>query len=102
MGKFEIQEIAIRHIKEHEQGSSEWDLAVYALSTTLNNTHKECLEQMAITPTYDGDIISKRHRDDLIAMKLANKVMFNNEFGYTSTNYTGGFILKCMKENQNG
>jgi hypothetical protein len=54
----------------------------------------EQLEQMAEKPIYDGDVICKTYRDALITLGLASRVMYRGGFGYTSTNYLGGHILK--------
>ena len=60
------------------------------------------LNQLVNGPVWDGDIISKTDRDELIELKLAVRVCCKGEEGYTGATYTGYTINKKYKEFKNG
>lgn len=45
-------------------------------------------------PVWDGDVISKGDRDDLLQLKLASRACVKGEQGYTVANYYGWDVLK--------
>lgn len=47
-------------------------------------------------PVWDGDIVSKSERDDLIDIGLATRVSVKGEQGYTAANYTGWDVLSAI------
>lgn len=60
-------------------------------------TH-EVLRQLVNGPVWDGDVISKSYRDDLIDWKLAVRICAKGEQGYTAATYLGFSVLKFLGE----
>jgi hypothetical protein len=57
----------------------------------LTHTQLECLEQL-ISPVWDGNLISKQGRSDLVAMGLVERcdgLNFATQDGYTVLKYLG-------------
>lgn len=90
----EIVRQAIEVLQKREQGSEEYECAAYALKIAMGATHVEALEQLVQKgPVYDGDVISKSARDDLIHWGLAQRAYVQGEAGFTAANYVGGDVL---------
>jgi hypothetical protein len=52
------------------------------------------LRQLVATgPVWDGDVISKSDRDELIRLGLATRVMVGGAWGWTAATYLGGHVL---------
>lgn len=45
-------------------------------------------------PVWDGDVISKQARDDLLKCQLASRACVKGEQGYTVANYRGWDVYK--------
>lgn len=61
-------------------GSIVWD--------ALSSGHREVLKQLLFQgPVWDGSIITKSYRDDLIRYGLAVRCCFMGEQGYTAATY---------------
>lgn len=56
------------------------------------------LEQLLKGPTWDGDVIGKSARDDLLSLGLAVRCCVNYEQGYTAASYLGYTIYKIGTE----
>jgi len=68
-------------------GAIAWD--------ALPSSHREQLSQLLFQgPVWDGYIISKADRDDLIDLGLAVRCCFQGEQGYTAATYIAYSIFK--------
>jgi len=45
-------------------------------------------------PVYDGDVLSKSARDDLLRLGLASRAVVKGQEGYTVANYFGANVLR--------
>ena len=71
-------------------GSVVWD--------ALSPDRREVLKQLLFQgPVWDGNIASKRARDDLIAYGLATRCCFMGEQGYTAATYTAYSVFRQGK-----
>jgi len=92
----EIVRLAIQHLGAKEQGSASYEIAAYALQQAMGGTHREVLGQLVMHgPIYDGDVISKSARDDLIHWGLAQRACVNGQQGFTAANYCGWDVLRA-------
>jgi len=86
----EIVEQAVRLLAQSQQCSDGYDVAVFALHCALSGVHREVLGQLVERgPVWDGDIISKSARNDLMDWGLATRVCVKGEQGFTGANYRG-------------
>lgn len=61
----------------------------------LSSGQREVLKQLLFQgPVWDGSIIAKSYRDDLIDYKLATRCCFLGEQGYTAATYTAYSVFK--------
>lgn len=58
----------------------------------------ESLQQLVNGPVFDGDVISKFNRDNLIKMGIATRVCYRGQQGFTAAAYIGYTILKVVIE----
>lgn len=64
------------------------------LRGALTRGHIESLGQLVRKgPVWDGDVISKEARRDLIELGLASRTMKAGQWGYTVATYRGGHVL---------
>lgn len=88
--------LALSQLISHEQGSEEYQLAAFALNVVMGAAQREQLAQLVRQgPVYDGDLISKSARSDLIEWGLAGRACIKGEQGYTVANYRGWDVLKA-------
>lgn len=88
--KQEIVQQALAVLAKHDQCSAEYDVAVFALHHAIRASHGESLMQLVEHgPIWDGDVISKSRRDDLIRWRLATRVCVKGEQGFTAATYRG-------------
>lgn len=60
--------------------------------------HKEQLKQLFYQgPVYDGSVISKSARDDLLKLGLAVRCCFMGEQGFTAASYAAYSVVKQWK-----
>ena len=58
----------------------------------------ESLEQLVDDgPVWDGDVISKQYRDDLLDLNLAVRVCVKGEQGFTGGTYLAYVVLQKIK-----
>ena len=82
-----------------DQCEPEWDQAAADAYNAMASGHREVLKQLVETgPVWDGDVIAKSYRDDLLEWKLATRVVVRNEQGFTGATYTGWSVLKRGSE----
>ena len=80
-----------------DQCSDSYDVATFALNKAMSSGHREVLDQLVSHgPTWDGDIISKCHRDDLLEWGLASRACVKGEQGFTVANYRGANVLHAV------
>lgn len=66
----------------------------------LSDGQREVLNQLLHQgPIYDGNIISKAARDDLIEFGLATRCCYMGESGYTAATYPALVVFKSGKAN---
>lgn len=74
-----------------------WLLAAFAFNALLGPGHREVLQQLVQHgPVWDGHIISKVHRDDLMAASLASRACVKGEQGFTAANYAGWNVHQAL------
>lgn len=96
MNKTLLKQILIV-LDKYDQCSEEYDIAAFALANIMSSTHREQLHQLVKDgPVWDGDVVSKSHRDDLISWGLATKVCFKGEQGYTGANCRGWDVWSLL------
>lgn len=59
--------------------------------------YEQLLQLVKNGPIYDGDVISKSRRNDLIRWKLAVRCCFKGEQGYTAASYYGWTVINTEK-----
>lgn len=71
----------------------------YANIVAVNIDKKliESLEQLVNGPVFDGDVISKQCRDDLLSLGLAVRVCHKGEQGFTGATYFAHTVSKTLK-----
>lgn len=67
------------------------------IAKELNPKYHEQLIQLVNGPIYDGDVIDKSLRTDLIGMGLAVRVCCNGEQGFTGATYTAYTVAKRLE-----
>lgn len=79
-----------------EWGSTEHDVALFALWRAMTPGHHEQLHQLLFHgPVADGDVLSKSFRSDLIALGLAVRCCSKGEQGYTAASYRAYTVWKA-------
>ena len=82
-----------------DQCTDQYDVATFALAKALTPVHREQLLQLVKNgPVWDGDVISKSHRSDLLDWGLASRACVKGEQGYTVANYRGWDVHKAIAE----
>lgn len=59
------------------------------------------LKQLVKNPTWDGDVVCKSHRDELLIMGIATRICCNGEQGYTAAKYIAYCILNQINKIEN-
>lgn len=94
----DVLRAAVKGLHASEQGSGTYATASFAIYHALSGAHREALSQLVKQgPVYDGDVISKSLRDDLMQLGLANRVCYKGEQGYTAANYAGWDVLRSVE-----
>lgn len=91
----------IRKLIDKAHLSDNYDEAVEALVFVFPKSHIESLRLLVDGPVHDGDVISKRERDDLIDMGIGIRVCYKGEQGFTGAKYIGYSILKAIDNRNN-
>jgi hypothetical protein len=74
----------------------------HIVACLLDKRLREQLAQLANGPTYDGDVVGKCGRDELLDMGLAVRVCHKGEQGYTGATYFALPVLKRINEIKSG
>lgn len=92
----ELMRSAGETLKNADQCSRAYEIAAFALYHAMTGSHREALDQLVKDgPVYDGNVVSKAHRDDLMTLGLATRVCYKGEQGYTAANYIGWDVLRA-------
>lgn len=77
--------------------SGDWARDQFQIWKTLSGSAQETLHGLCKNgPTYDGDVLSKTGRDELLRQKLASKIVVaNGEDGYQAATYLGLHVFKA-------
>jgi hypothetical protein len=87
---------ALSVLLDHEPGSEEYQVAAFAISSAIDDTHWNMLVQLVQDgPVCDGDVVTKGAQDDLIAWGLATKVCVRGTAGYTGANCLGLAVFQA-------
>jgi len=79
---------AIELVRSPDTPPDRHDQMVKMIVGSMTPSHWEVFEQLHFTgPVWDGSIISKSHRNDLIEVGLATRVCYKGAQGYTATTY---------------
>lgn len=81
----------------HQNNDAYFDL-VKAIARLLPKGALEQLKQLVGGPVWDGDVISKLYRDELISLCLAVRVCNKGEQGYTAATNIAFSILKAGEQ----
>lgn len=74
-------------------GGDGYEVACAELRAALTSAQREVLGQLVRSgPVWDGDVVSKSARDDLLRWGLASRAHYRGEQGYTVANYLGGHV----------
>ena len=66
------------------------------LAKTRRDLHEPLYQLCTRGPVWDGDVISKSHRDELIALGACAKVLVKGEDGFNAATYFGSYLLKAF------
>lgn len=81
---------------EMDQCDEKYEALAQSVWQGMDPGHREALGQLVNEgPVYDGDIVSKSHRDDLMSWGLANRCCVKGQQGFASANYTGWDVFKA-------
>ena len=90
----------ILHIDEQSTESEiQWATDIIEAVNSLSGAAREVLEQIFIAgPTFDGDVISKQGRDELLKHNFLAKVFIANGVdGYQAVTYRGGCAMRLLE-----
>lgn len=80
-----------------------YDVFVKVLWETLNSSEREQLSQLVYYgPVYDGDILCKKSRTNLVNLGLATRLVMYNEDGYNAATYRGRSIMRYAENTEPG
>lgn len=86
------KEIAER-IWERHTSDDAWQALVLELRGELSKVQLESLAQLVKHgPVWDGDVVSKHTRDELLQLRIASRAIVKGKEGYTVANYIGGRV----------
>jgi hypothetical protein len=85
-------EHAIRQMEGIDEGYSAFGAIAW---DAMSNGMRDQLRQLLFQgPVWDGNVISKSDRDDLINLRLATRCCFLGEQGYTAATYMAYSVFK--------
>lgn len=77
-------------LANNPQCNSAYEVACYAMHHALESWQRNTLAQLIEHgPIWDGNILSKNGRDDLISLGLASRACVKGQQGFTVANYIG-------------
>lgn len=85
-------------LAQADQCSDDWNIDVKDLAKLIEKDYKASLQQLLFHgPVYDGNVISKTRRDDLITLGLAVRVCFKGTQGFTAATYLAFSVNEYWK-----
>ena len=87
--------------RAHTDGDDYFEV-VSAIALILPKSLHEQLYQLVHGPTWDGDVICKSYRDELLDMGLAARICCKGEQGYTGGTYIGYSVLQKLPKKEAG
>lgn len=86
----------LRHnVLNADQAESRYNDCCREALGMMNSLQREALRQLVEQgPVWDGDVLSKSARDDLLQCGLASRACVKGEQGFTVANYRGWDVLK--------
>lgn len=77
----------------------DFDALLVDIRLALSASHREQLQQLIRQgPVWDGDVISKADRGDLIRWGLAARVIVKGKDGFTAATYRGAHVMSDRVE----
>lgn len=80
-----------------DTGSSYDTLALNVASYLTPGEVEQLGQLLEQGPTWDGDVVSKSHRDFLLKVGLACRVAYRGEQGHTACTYSGQAVYRYAK-----
>lgn len=74
----------------------------HLVACELNKSLIEQLRQLVNGPVWDGDVIAKSYRDELMYLGLATRVCCKGEQGFTGATYFAFSVLKRYDQIEKG
>jgi hypothetical protein len=74
----------------------------HLIACFLDKRLHEQLQQLVNGPVWDGDVIAKSYRDELIELGLAVRVCCKGEDGFTGARYIAKTVCKKIEEIRTG
>lgn len=75
---------------------------VHLVAVNLPKRLHEQLSQLVQNPVWDGDVISKSYRNELIDIGLAIRVCAHNQQGYTGATYFAWSVMNTVNDIKEG
>ena len=91
-----LEQIIKALVKMAETDTDKYFDIMQAIALIFPYRLQEQLIQLVNGPVWDGDVISKNHREELFAMGLAVRVCHKGEQGYTAAKYPAYTLLKRL------
>lgn len=93
-----LQESIVSDLLKTDQSSDRYAALCSALHVALSPAQRDQLRQLVTAgPVYDGDVVSKAARDDLLELGIASRACVRAEQGYMVANYRGWDVLRAGK-----
>jgi hypothetical protein len=84
-------------IAEQDDGDDYFNI-VSSIALIFPSKLTEQLKQLVKNPTYDGDVICKSYRDELLTIGLATRVCCGGQQGYTAAKYIAYSVLNKLQQ----
>lgn len=94
-----LVEQALAVMRGADFASDAYEIGAFAAWQALSPAHRETLDQLLDRgPIWDGDVVSKSARDDLLRWGLATRCCFRREQGYVAATYNAFVVSGRGKE----
>ena len=100
--KITDQDFLIELVKRGSQADEGYFEFAHIVACLLDKHLHEQLQQLINGPVWDGDVISKTHRNELFDLGLAIRVCCQGQQGYTGATYFAYGVMKRIKEIETG
>lgn len=89
-------------IERGQRAQSGYFEFAHVVACLLDAKLHEQLQQLIDGPVYDGNVISKRDRDELIDLGLAMRVCCKGEQGHTGATYFAFSVMRIARDIRSG